>query len=244
MLTFNLQRRLKFLKENKLSFYERRGFTYKIGDGYRSYDYDVFFQPPIEEGHPATFPEVHHHISTVFDADPNVKYVATALIDNQLEGLDNVWRQALATASMAGLGNVPKIIWEATPWSWMVDWGLDVSSYLDNFEMQPYNGQLVVRELYMSSLLRAEGSLVSFTALEDGGLGPQSHSGLDGYLKSRKYVRSDSLPIDTSCLSPQLMVPNLTGGRIETLVALVEQRTHTIPDMVKIGKQLLRRYGK
>jgi len=71
-----------------------------------------------------------------------VEFNASALVENklQLEAINSWW----ACADQLGLNNLPKIVWNATKLSWLVDFFVDSSEFFESFEVQAYKGTLGV----------------------------------------------------------------------------------------------------
>jgi hypothetical protein len=72
--------------------------------------------------------------------------------DLDLNGAD-AWWQALASA--LGLMNPAKIVWNAIPFSFAVDWFVNVAGWLnDNAEIQPFEGKITIEGADFSCKVR------------------------------------------------------------------------------------------
>jgi len=228
--------RLKFLHENRVFFVDRKGRESEdslLGDRMVN-EYDPVFQPPSDYTviPPLVQPAVHHPLRTNFEEEwSKAKHVATAIISNEMEGLDDVWLQGAAMRGMAGLSNPLQVAWNAVPWTWMADWFIDIDTMLEPFEIQPFAGQLNLQRAFLSSRVRVKGQVFTVCQTLDEGYGEP------GELLFRSYERSKELEVQQGFISPRLVVPSLSGTQTAVILALIDQRSKAIPDIVSLYKK-------
>lgn len=235
----NFKKRLKFLQDtNKLEFRDRKKMTSEdsLIDGAVLNQYYVsYIKPPIPgPGPPLEFPGIEHQLQTRFiETDAQAMHFATAFISNQLTDLDNVTRQVDAMLGMCGINNLPKIVWNAIPWTWLGEWFVDMDNILEAFEVQPFEGKLVLNRAYLSSKIRVAGQIK--TRCVDSEYVPLDVKPGEGLL--RLYDRSARVEMSESFISPRLIPPNLSGSQSAILLALIDQRCRAVPDVAGLFRK-------
>jgi hypothetical protein len=68
-------------------------------------------------------------------------FVATCKLYQNLEGLDDMWTGLRATFAALGVNNLGKVVWNAIPFSFLLDWVLPLGNWLDRYAVQPFQGQ-------------------------------------------------------------------------------------------------------
>ena len=66
---------------------------------------------------------------------------STWTLKHNLQGLDDAWASLRATLADLGINNPLKIVWNAIPFSFMVDWVSSFSAWLNRSAIQPFTGQ-------------------------------------------------------------------------------------------------------
>lgn len=107
-------------------------------------------------------------------------FVSTWKLFQDLEGLDDAWAELRATFAYLGVNNPAKIIWNAIPFSFLVDWVTPVSKWLERAAVQPFYGEWNVYDV--TSSLR-ENYTFSFNSLfkHGGSSGPRFYVDVDNY---------------------------------------------------------------
>jgi hypothetical protein len=78
------------------------------------------------------------------------KFVSTWRLFHNLEGLDDAWAGLRAAFAHLGVNNPLKIVWNAIPFSFLVDWVYPVSTWLEKAAIQPFFGQWDVYDVNSS----------------------------------------------------------------------------------------------
>jgi len=123
-------------------------------------------------------------------------------------GLDPAGAERLAMRSLLGLTLDHSTLWEAMPWSWLIDWGSNVGSYFKatrNIIPATLSGVHVMRETETTFLGRG----VSFGA-------PGSQSPVNVKLKSKSRR--------PSFVAPVAHFPFLSGNQMGILASLAVTR--------------------
>jgi len=166
----------------------------------------------------------------------------TGRFSNFLAGLDNFWNQMAGFGKILGLANPIAIGWEATPYSWLVDWSVDTKSIISQCEGTVFHGKLHLEPIGHSIKAFFRIRLV---VLSDG----EELPGTEAFLNLRVYQRKAGFPatesarfIRTDTLSKD------SGYRASILLALLHQRAN-VPirhnwDMALNSLSKLRRAGR
>lgn len=88
---------------------------------------------------------------------------------------ENLLGYLKATLAALGIGNPAKVIWNAIPFSFVVDWFFNIGTFLDGLDIQPFEGKIVIEG--------ASHSVVSYARFEHMNMTMKSmiHSSLDRY---------------------------------------------------------------
>jgi hypothetical protein len=68
-------------------------------------------------------------------------FASHAMLYQELDGLDDAWAEFRAIIAALGLGSPATIVWNAIPFSFMLDWIFPVGKWLQRFAVQPYSGR-------------------------------------------------------------------------------------------------------
>lgn len=126
-------------------------------------------------------------------------FVSTWKLFQELEGLDAAWADLRATFAHLGVNNPAKIIWNAIPFSFLIDWVAPVSSWLERAAVQPFYG---VWNVYDATSSIHEKYVISqnFHAKAGGSHGPEFKVHCDNY-RRLTYLPITAGAIDFSQLS-------------------------------------------
>jgi len=118
-------------------------------------------------------------------------FVATAKLFQDLEGLDDAWTELRATSAALGFGNPLKVVWNAIPYSFLLDWVGPFGSWLDKAAVQPFTGRWDVYECTTSA---HEVGEIEYSVSR-----PSGPNSLPRTLQERvrvdKYIRLCGLPL-------------------------------------------------
>lgn len=93
-----------------------------------------------------------YHIMTKYQCDFNV----TCKLYQDLEGLDDAWADLRATFAALGINNPAKAVWQALPFSFLVDWVAPFGKWLERAAIQPFKGTWNVYDITTSARERCE----------------------------------------------------------------------------------------
>jgi hypothetical protein len=190
-LTNSVAERLKYLKATK-------GKVTRLGR-YVPDVYDVPIQTIPNDNPVRGYAVSAKHLGTRFD------YRAGGRLFHNLDYLDGVIGKLRAFSGALGLNNPIKAIWNALPFSFVVDWFLDVSGHLNALNAQPVGWEVE----YVSCSILQTAAFDMWQLNEDlfggGGFPPRKL----GTVYYRRYIRWPGLPIanlEISSLSPKELV--------------------------------------
>lgn len=139
------------------------------------------------------------HLGTRFD------YRAQGYVTHDLDYLDGTVGMLRAFAGALGLNNPVKALWNSLPYSFVVDWFLDVSGHLGLVTARPVGWQLSAVCSSVKQVSRFEISQLNENLLDCSGLPPFPM----GTLQYRRYTRLPGLPtggLTVASLSPRELV--------------------------------------
>lgn len=142
-----------------------------------------------------------------------VDFRATGTLYQKLEGLDGAFSEWQAAAAQFGFNDPLKVVWEAIPYSFVVDWFANVQGMLDRFTVQPFEGVWEVSNVTSS---------FSSSSVIEGWIWPRRQFGnnwlLTHILHRRAYKRIVGLPV------ARLHLDTLSPKRQVLLGSLIYQR--------------------
>jgi hypothetical protein len=115
-------------------------------------------------------------------------FVSTWRLNHNLKELDDAWSSFRATLASLGLNNPVKVVWNAIPFSFLLDWVGPVGKWLDRAAVQPFTGQWDISDV--TSSVHEEFTFAMNLQ--------QYVSGTNGTIltvKVDKYTRLDGLPL-------------------------------------------------
>jgi len=83
-------------------------------------------------------------------------FVVTCKLFQELEGLDDAWADLRATIAALGINNPAKAVWNAIPFSFLVDWVAPFGKWLERAAVQPFYGVWKVYDITTSVRERSE----------------------------------------------------------------------------------------
>lgn len=113
----------------------------------------------------------------------------------------NAWERIFAGY---GFNNPSKIVWDAIPFSFIIDWLTPVGTWLNNFAINPLKGDMLCSNYSWSSQYISEWELSLYFGPEGSGHGqwyPNTNGGYLGRLGIDRYIRNFGLPIIPENLS-------------------------------------------
>jgi len=131
---------------------------------------------------------------------------------HRLEGLDDAWSSAKVLASALGFNNPVGIVWEAIPYSFLIDWFTRVGSLIAKLAVQPFEGSWDVSDVTWSITRRCD-----FECWQEFEVSPFYLRG-SGYCES--YYREPGLPVTSALLSSG----SLTTRQQGLALSLIAQR--------------------
>lgn len=139
---------------------------------------------------------------------------AGAFVHHQLKGLDEASAMTKGLLAATGFNKPAGIVWEAIPFSFLVDWIGRVGTLLNRLTVQPFEGSW-----QLSSLTWSLKRYVQFEVWQKFEHPPEYRLG-GGFCES--YVREPGFPVTAALIS---------GGNLDTrqqllLLALLEQGRH------------------
>lgn len=189
--------RLEWLKKN-------RGKPVKL-NFYRAKEVDTPFSYPSSAPSPQV---VCVHYSAQFRAH--------AVLRQELEGLDTVIGTVRSFASSLGLLNPAKIIWNAIPYSFIVDWLFKVSDLLNSLDIQPLKGKWELSQVHHT--IKEIGVIERYNQIWPSLGNPWRKT--DTGVVAMRYRRAPGLPVLTS----ELSIGDLSPQQQALLAALLDQR--------------------
>lgn len=233
----NFKKRLDFLEENKgQTFRFRRKHSAEGSANALSIESDwIFPAPQMPEPPPGQFNDYFfqaHDNFTLYECEEqSSKWVLNAFISDEVGDMNSLVQQADAFGRVLGLNNLPKIAWNAYPWTWLFDWFVDTDRILDQFDnTEPFEGKLALQACHLGATHRLHGRLQSkcqHDAYHD-----------DGGFLLKVYQRVTG--ITQAELDTSLVQPSLDGDQQSILLALLIQRSKAIPDWETIYRKIKR----
>jgi len=130
-------------------------------------------------------------------------YHASARIRQNLSGLSDPSAILKAYAAATGLNNPAAIVWEAIPYSFVVDWFFHLDKYVNMLAIQPFGGEYTVSDTCYS--LKEETVYEMFQNFNEGEPGNAKHS--LGLISVWHYRRYPGLPMSCALLSNGTLNP-------------------------------------
>ena len=149
-------------------------------------------------------------------------HFAAKLLQN-LEGLGSVLAMPKALASALGLNNPAAIIWEAIPYSFVLDWLFNLSGQLNRLAIQPFGGEWRLTDVGHS--IKQEWYYVVYVDFSSIDLPANRNLPYNlGTMKATRYTRSLGLPVKSIFVTDGFNA--FTPKQQMLSVALLEQLRH------------------
>lgn len=146
-------------------------------------------------------------------------FTAQAKIRLSIEGINSDIAILKAFASALGLNNPGKIIWNALPYSFVVDWFVNLSTHFAN-PLRIYNTAFEVKNFCWSYKDQAVRAFYGMTYPEGGGSSP-NYKMYIGSIPFKRYQRGTTI---TGIESGSLQFSSLSAKQKVLLAALASQR--------------------
>ena len=101
-----------------------------------------------------------------------IDYFASCHLFHELDGLNDAWSTFKAAVAGLNINNPASIVWEAIPFSFVLDWFLPVGKFLRNFSVQPFAGRWEISNLV--NTLHDRAILECYYGSDDPNLAPES----------------------------------------------------------------------
>jgi hypothetical protein len=146
---------------------------------------------------------------TQYQAD----FVASGLLNQNLDGLDDAWASWRAALASLGFNNPLKIWWNAVPFSFMLDWWFPIGEALGRFAAQPFTGRWDVKSVTSSLTESAKFNVdLNWNHAAGGPFIPSIEE-----IQVKRYNRKVGIPLRISDLN----VAELTSNQQALLYALI-----------------------
>lgn len=213
------QKRLSYLRKNNGSM---DNWVREYRKEFELYEYDIpqdiVWMPVRDElGSPIHRAVKYHVVPESIVTRVQVNLLTYFL----LEGLETFWGKMDAFSAAFGLNNPAKIAWNAAKMTWLVEYFINVSPWLDKLAGKPFKGNMELRAVWCSvrTVYRVE--------VYEGRLGGEPGSGstedswyCSGWYVVRCYDRYPGLDIPED----ELVGLDLTDQQKTILAALAESR--------------------
>jgi hypothetical protein len=114
---------------------------------------------------------------------------ASCTLVQDLQGLDDAWASWRGLLASLGLNNPAKILWNAIPFTFVVDMFVPISSWLNAAHLRPFAGKWEVTEVTTSMLEKGEFK-VRGSCMQS-----KNNSGSAGTISFTRYRRQLGLPL-------------------------------------------------
>jgi hypothetical protein len=142
-------------------------------------------------------------------------FIGSGLLYQNLENIDGAWATWRGLIAGLGFNNPAKIIWNAIPFSFLIDYIVPVSNWLSTWGVKPFVGAWDLYDLSYS--LKCESKIdIDFCYYDTTRNSPINI----GYIDVNKYIRGVGLPTSLSDLLDSVDFGNLTTTQQALCVAL------------------------
>lgn len=145
---------------------------------------------------------------------------STIVIYHELEGLDEAMAYAKALENALGLNNLPNTLWNAMPFSWMIEWFINVGHALKAIDVEPFKGKIQVLDACYSVKAEAEyGVYAGHPKMSSAGTLLNGRYNIDriGRMTSESYMRARGIPVSSYIF----LEDNYTLNQLAILLALL-----------------------
>jgi len=145
------------------------------------------------------------------------EFVASATLVQNLDIPDVPLTQLKALASAAGALNPTAVVWEAIPYSFVVDWFFQVGPLIDSMNIQPFGGEYSLSDVGYSLNESFSYRVYQHFYPERG-----NEKIFLGTISVRRYKRRLGLPVFSLFLTDGILSPK----QLMLATALLDQRRH------------------
>jgi len=133
-------------------------------------------------------------------------FTASGYMYHELEGLDGDLAMFKAFNSALGLNNPVRTIWNAIPFSFVLEWFIKMDNLVENKALSPYHGTFEIRDVTHSTRVKAQIHLDAYPYPSYGN--PRTPI---GNVWVDRYERKVGLPIDFTSLWADGLSPTQTA---------------------------------
>lgn len=142
--------------------------------------------------------------------------------------LGSVQRYEQLNNQLTGLRITPAVLWELTPWSWLIDWFVDVQSVLQTFSLRSNDGLVALYSSLMRTTVLSETYVLEGIEFLDGPEAPAISASRTAVRKERVMGTPFGFGIDPSGITP---------ARLAILVALaISKGPRKFPKLPNYGE--------
>jgi len=134
-------------------------------------------------------------------------------LTQDLEGLRGDLAQLKALAASSGFNKPARAIWNALPYSFVVDWFFSVGKLLDSLAIQPFGGEYTIKDVYYS--LKSEAVWAATQVYH-----PNYQEYFLGNIDVESYRRVKGFPATSLLLTDGLLSPT----QLTLALAMLEQK--------------------
>jgi hypothetical protein len=124
-----------------------------------------------------------------------------------LEGLDSQLGTMKAFAAAAGFNNPAAIVWEAIPFSFVVDWLFSFQKSLDYLAIQPFGGEWRITNVYHSLIEEWQYEVYQVGPTRSMAPFPDNVKEFLGSMTVQRYMRLSGLPVSSVLLCDGSLSP-------------------------------------
>lgn len=125
-----------------------------------------------------------------------------AKLFQDLQGLNDALSTLKALSASGGFNHPARVIWNAIPYSFVVDWFFHVGKLLDSLSVQPFGGEYSLSEIGYS--LTREAVFIADQVLHDGATELRSSLGT---VSVKSYSRKTGFPVSSLFLTNGILSP-------------------------------------
>ena len=145
-----------------------------------------------------------------------VKFHCGAKLFQDLQGLSDSMSKLKALAASGGFNHPARVIWNAIPYSFVVDWFFSIGKILDSISIQPFGGEYRISDVGWS--LKREATYIGTQVMANGQF--VDGNATLGTVRVKDYVRQPGFPATSLLLTDgQLSPKQLVLG-----LAMLEQK--------------------
>lgn len=144
-----------------------------------------------------------------------------AQLFQDLKDLSDALATMKALSASGGFNHPARVIWNAIPYSFVVDWFFHVGKLLDSLSVQPFGGTYDVSAVMYS--IKTESHWRVFQNFSNGTPADNAYNRQDiGYVNAESYIRRLGFPAQSLFLTNGALTPM----QLALSVAMLEQRRH------------------